>query len=226
VPGPCLAARARLPGTADAGARHGRLVPALDPGRLARPTRLDHVGRGTHVEYLHMFWSLGCFQAHFLCMINNMQCWVCWRHLCQLHPGMVANLPMHPRPSPHYCARLQRRERPRAAAQLVSTGAIACAEAGSHQRPNRHAELGRDMFRALERLLADPAATRGQRLLARRIYPRRALRAAALPTAARQPGCRPRVAGFPAPQSWRSRRLNAQARRTSPALGWEPRRAA
>jgi hypothetical protein len=61
-----------------------------------------------------------------------------------------------------------------AAAQLVSTGAIACAEAGSHQRPNRHAELGRDMFRALERLLADPAASRGQRLLARRIHPRRA----------------------------------------------------
>jgi len=57
---------------------------------------------------------------------------------------------------------------------LVSTGAIACAEAGSHQRPNRHAELGRDMFRALERLLADPAASRGQRLLARRIHPRRA----------------------------------------------------
>lgn len=60
------------------------------------------------------------------------------------------------------------------AAQLVSTGAIECAEAGSHQRPNRHAELGRDMFRCLERLLADPAASRAQRLLSRRIHTKRA----------------------------------------------------
>jgi hypothetical protein len=31
--------------------------------------------------------------------------------------------------------------------QWISTGAIQCVESGGHQRPNRHAELSRTMFR-------------------------------------------------------------------------------
>ena len=41
--------------------------------------------------------------------------------------------------------------------QMISTGAIACVEGGGHFRPNRHAELARDMFRALERSIGEPS---------------------------------------------------------------------
>ena len=38
---------------------------------------------------------------------------------------------------------------------MISTGAIPCVEGGGHFRPNRHAELARDMFRALERVIGE-----------------------------------------------------------------------
>ncbi|GAB4819879.1 hypothetical protein N2152v2_006925 [Parachlorella kessleri] len=39
--------------------------------------------------------------------------------------------------------------------QWISTGAIPCVESGGHQRPNRHAELSRLMFRSLEWVIED-----------------------------------------------------------------------
>ena len=55
-------------------------------------------------------------------------------------------------------------------AQYISTGAIECVEGGGHYRPNKHAELARDIFRALERLLGDPGSPRELRLLARKTH--------------------------------------------------------
>jgi phosphoglucan,water dikinase len=43
-------------------------------------------------------------------------------------------------------------------------------EGGGHYRPNKHAELARDIFRALERLLGDPGQPRELRLLARKTH--------------------------------------------------------
>jgi hypothetical protein len=60
-------------------------------------------------------------------------------------------------------------------AQFISTGAIECVEGGGHYRPNKHAELARDIFRALERLLADPASAREPKLLARKTHTKCAL---------------------------------------------------
>ncbi|CAL8462111.1 g1642 [Coccomyxa elongata] len=54
--------------------------------------------------------------------------------------------------------------------QFISTGAIECVEGGGHYRPNKHAELARDIFRALERLLADPATGREPKLLSRKTH--------------------------------------------------------
>ena len=49
--------------------------------------------------------------------------------------------------------------------QFISTGAIECVEGGGHYRPNKHAELARDIFRALERMLGERGAPREQRHL-------------------------------------------------------------
>jgi hypothetical protein len=57
-----------------------------------------------------------------------------------------------------------------AASQFISTGAIECVEGGGHYRPNRHAELARDIFVALERLLASPDASKELRLLSRKTH--------------------------------------------------------
>ncbi len=54
--------------------------------------------------------------------------------------------------------------------QFISTGAIECVEGGGHYRPNKHAELARDIFRALERLLGERGAPRELRLLARKTH--------------------------------------------------------
>ena len=54
--------------------------------------------------------------------------------------------------------------------QFISTGAIECVEGGGHYRPNKHAELSRDIFKALERLLERRDATQEVRLLARKAH--------------------------------------------------------
>jgi len=54
--------------------------------------------------------------------------------------------------------------------QFISTGAIECVEGGGHFRPNRHAELARDIFKGMERVLEDRVAAREARLLARKIH--------------------------------------------------------
>ena len=41
--------------------------------------------------------------------------------------------------------------------QWVNSGAIACVEDGGHHRPNRHAELGRVIFRSMEWVARDPS---------------------------------------------------------------------
>ena len=57
-------------------------------------------------------------------------------------------------------------------AQLINTGAIACVESGGHHRPNRHAELSRDIFRALERVLEHAGDGAVESLLARKLHSR------------------------------------------------------
>ena len=52
------------------------------------------------------------------------------------------------------------------AAQMISTGAIPCVEGGGHYRPNRHAELARDMFKALERVIGAHAFLQGMQTAA------------------------------------------------------------
>lgn len=54
--------------------------------------------------------------------------------------------------------------------QFISTGAIECVEGGGHYRPNKHAELARDIFRALERLLERRSTVQELRLLARKTH--------------------------------------------------------
>ncbi len=54
--------------------------------------------------------------------------------------------------------------------QFISTGAIECVEGGGHYRPNKHAELARDIFRALERLLERRDTAQELRLLARKTH--------------------------------------------------------
>ncbi|KAK9842786.1 hypothetical protein WJX74_002436 [Apatococcus lobatus] len=56
--------------------------------------------------------------------------------------------------------------------QLINTGAIPCVEGGGHYRPNKHAELARDIFRRLERLIGDRNTPASSALLARKIHPR------------------------------------------------------
>ena len=54
--------------------------------------------------------------------------------------------------------------------QFISTGAIECVEGGGHYRPNKHAELARDIFRVLERLLEKRDTPHETRLLARKTH--------------------------------------------------------
>uniref|UniRef100_A0A061RNS8 Phosphoglucan, water dikinase n=2 Tax=Tetraselmis sp. GSL018 TaxID=582737 RepID=A0A061RNS8_9CHLO len=54
----------------------------------------------------------------------------------------------------------------------INTGAIQCVEGGGHYRPNRHAELSRNVFRSLEWVLEDRERTLAEKLVARRIHPR------------------------------------------------------
>ena len=56
------------------------------------------------------------------------------------------------------------------AVQFISTGAIECVEGGGHYRPNKHAELSRDIFKALERLLEKRDTAQEVRLLARKTH--------------------------------------------------------
>ena len=56
--------------------------------------------------------------------------------------------------------------------QWIGTGAIMCAEGGGHHRPNRHAELARDIFRNLELVIANRSADPLEQLLARRMHPK------------------------------------------------------
>ena len=56
------------------------------------------------------------------------------------------------------------------AVQFISTGAIECVEGGGHYRPNKHAELSRDIFKALERLLEKRDTAQEVRLLARKMH--------------------------------------------------------
>ena len=52
--------------------------------------------------------------------------------------------------------------------QLINTGAIECKEGGGHYRPNKHAELARDIFRCLERAIGEPTAEAVLKLVARK----------------------------------------------------------
>lgn len=47
-----------------------------------------------------------------------------------------------------------------------------CAEGGGHHRPNRHAELAREIFRSLELVIADKNADPLNQLVARRMHPK------------------------------------------------------
>lgn len=53
--------------------------------------------------------------------------------------------------------------------QCINSGAIECKEGGGHFRPNKHAEIARDIFRALERCLGEPSIDPSLRLLARKV---------------------------------------------------------
>ena len=56
--------------------------------------------------------------------------------------------------------------------QWVTTGALECAEGGGHYRPNHHARLGQDMFRALEWTMEeDYGQERLRTILARKLQP-------------------------------------------------------
>ena len=59
--------------------------------------------------------------------------------------------------------------------QFISTGAIECVEGGGHYRPNKHAELAREIFRALERLLEKRGTSQEARLLARKTHTKYAI---------------------------------------------------
>lgn len=57
-------------------------------------------------------------------------------------------------------------------------------EGGGHYRPNKHAELARDIFRVLERLLANLQAPSEPKLLARKIHTKWVLEILSLSSAA------------------------------------------
>ena len=53
--------------------------------------------------------------------------------------------------------------------QWINSGAIECREGGGHYRPNKHAEIARDIFRALERCIGEPRLEPSLHLLARKV---------------------------------------------------------
>lgn len=53
--------------------------------------------------------------------------------------------------------------------QWINSGAIECREGGGHYRPNKHAEIARDIFRALERCIGEPKIEPSLHLLARKV---------------------------------------------------------
>ncbi|CAH9136523.1 unnamed protein product [Cuscuta epithymum] len=53
----------------------------------------------------------------------------------------------------------------------INTGQIPCFEDGGHHRPNRHAEISRNIFRELERILGRPDASLQEILVIRKIQP-------------------------------------------------------
>ena len=53
--------------------------------------------------------------------------------------------------------------------QWINSGAIECREGGGHFRPNKHAELARDIFRALERGIGEARIDPLIPLLARKV---------------------------------------------------------
>ena len=53
--------------------------------------------------------------------------------------------------------------------QWINSGAIECKEGGGHYRPNKHAEIARDIFRALERCIGEPKLEPLLHLLARNV---------------------------------------------------------
>ena len=59
--------------------------------------------------------------------------------------------------------------------QWINTGAIECHEGGGHFRPNKHAELAREIFKVLERGIGDDKADPLLRLLARKMQTKYAL---------------------------------------------------
>ncbi|GBG79977.1 hypothetical protein CBR_g30239 [Chara braunii] len=56
--------------------------------------------------------------------------------------------------------------------QWINTGAIACVEDGGHRRPNRHAELSRQIFRKLESYIGQKGVTPQELTVIRRVQPR------------------------------------------------------
>lgn len=52
--------------------------------------------------------------------------------------------------------------------QWINSGAIECKEGGGHYRPNKHAELAREIFKALERGIGS-ASSDATSLLARKV---------------------------------------------------------
>lgn len=56
-----------------------------------------------------------------------------------------------------------------------SKGAIRCVEGGGHYRPNKHAELSREIFRSLEWTVGDQNRTLTEKLVARRLHLRQEL---------------------------------------------------
>ena len=52
--------------------------------------------------------------------------------------------------------------------QWINTGAIECKEGGGHYRPNKHAELARDIFKSLERAIGGDKVDPMLRLVARK----------------------------------------------------------
>lgn len=54
--------------------------------------------------------------------------------------------------------------------QWINSGAIECVEGGGHYRPNRHAEVARDVFRCLEWVLGQPSPPLATSMLARKVH--------------------------------------------------------
>lgn len=54
--------------------------------------------------------------------------------------------------------------------QWINTGAIECVEGGGHFRPNKHAELSREIFRSLEWVIGDADSSDAARIVARKVH--------------------------------------------------------